>query len=402
MIKSASSQLITEITKARNTYGEEANWITDEVKFRHDPSLQDKILAEIEYACTTVTALIESVVSGFFIILALPYTLISTEPLKKSVEWLESSSFAFIWSIGYLVCNWIFPHLLTREDYSRNFVFRGDYENIESWPSAPLTSSLFMLAREMPDYLSTAYKLRFSNITEESGWWDQLCGKLSRYKQLISEVLQMGGYQGLFRRNAQRLTTDFATLNREVAKTNRAICAYFVSSNDTNGAILGNHLVYYHHYKIGNLQKHFDVSAKVVHSTAEMFAHLRHLKETYPTRPIRVVDIVAHGNSQNIIINSETSDSGDYSRDSVQENGFRDCAPDAAIILDACSTGDGRNSIAKEIALKNRGKRVFAPASSLFFSKPSFKSREGITEVDHVTHGLAYVNAYTSRQFHYA
>ena len=399
MIKSVSSQLITDITIDRNRYGEEANWSTDLDKFRTRPSRKDLLKAEAGYVLTAITALIETAVSGVFCILALPCALISTTPLKRSIEWLESSAFSILWSLAYIVCNFIYPHLLTREDFSRNHIFRGDHENFESWPSAPLSSRLFMMVREMPGYLSTAYALRFKNITEESGRFDRFRGKLRRYKQLISELLRMRGFPSIFIRNAERLTADFEKINGEVEKTQRAICAYFVSSKDTNGAILGNHLVYYHHYKIAKFQKHFDVSAKVVHNTTEMFTHLRMLRETYPERPIKVVDIVSHGSSQSIVINSKTSTTEDYTRDSVENDEFNACAPDATIILDACSTGAGRESIAREIAQRNHGKRVFAPAAPLFFSRPSFKERKGAVEVDHITHGFAVVNAFTSRRF---
>ncbi|MEI8366602.1 MAG: hypothetical protein WCF65_09330, partial [Parachlamydiaceae bacterium] len=205
----------------------------------------------------------------------------------------------------------------------------------------------------------------------------------------------------MFERNVQRLDADFDRLNSELDKTKRAICAYFVSSEDVNGAILGDHLYYYHNYKIDKFRNHYDVSAKVVRSTKEMFDHLNHLKVTYPDRPIKVVDIVAHGSPECILINyhspEETVEA--YQRQHVGDNEFSACAPDAAIILDACSTGIGSGSIAQVIAEKNPGKKVFAPGASLFFSKPIFSKQGNTTTITHVTHGFAVVNAYTSREF---
>ena len=401
MINSVSSQLITSITINRNRYGEESNWSKSLFKFSARPSRKDLIKAEAGYALTVITALVETAVSGVFCVLALPLALVSREPLKKSVEWLQSSSFSILWSVAYLVANYIFPHLLTREDYSRNHIFRADYQNFESWKSAPLASSLFMMVREMPEFLATAYALRFPDVQEEAGRFDRLRGKFRRYKVLISGLLRTRRSQRIFRLNAERLTEDFDRMNTAMATTTRAICAYFVSGKDTNGAILGNHLVYYHHYKIAKFQKHFDVSAKVVQNTAEMFAHLRWLKETYPTRPIKVVDMVSHGYSNVIAITCEGGEENEYSKEVVEDDQFAPCAPDAAIIIDACSTGAGPESIARKIAQKNPGKRVFAPASLLYFSRPSFRKRDGATTVDHVTHGFAIVNAHTSRQFHF-
>lgn len=211
----------------------------------------------------------------------------------------------------------------------------------------------------------------------------------------------MRGSESAFKRNIDRLDSDFAKLNNELTKTKRAICAYFVSAQDYNGAILGDPVYYYHHFKIGRFEKHFDVSAKVVRTTEEMFKHLNDLKTAYPDRPIKIVDIVAHGSSQLIDINlpNQNNQEVSYSNDHVRKNEFNACASDADIILDACSTGVGDNSIAKLIAEQNPGKRVFAPGAPLFFSKPVFKSQNGMAKVDHVTHGFAIVNAYTSREF---
>jgi hypothetical protein len=347
---------------------------------------------------------VETAVSGIFVVASLPLALVSSRPLKWTSQWLESSAFTIIWSLAYLHFNLKAPNLLTKENLSRNLALRGDIENSNNWPKAPLSNRLFMMVREMPSYLSTAYALRFKDIQPESGKLARLRGKIDRYKQLIGELLRMGGSRYIFNHNIERLDSDFGKLDSELNKTNRAICAYFVSANDHNGAILGNHVYYYHHYKIGSFQKHFDVSAKVVRSTEDMFKHLNNLKATYPDRPIKVVDIVAHGSSQSIDINlpSLENSTSSYHNSNVTENEFQACSPNAAIILDSCSTGAGTNSIAKRIAEQNPGKKIYAPGAPLFFSKPAFSTQEGTTRVDHVTHGFAIVNAYTSREFQVA
>lgn len=404
MINSISSKLVTSLTTIRNPQGNEENWLNDHLKYYHLPSGKARLAAETAYALTTIAALIETIVSGSFLILSIPLALVNSKPLQKNIQWLESSAFTIIWSTSYLFLNLNTPNLLTKEDLSRNLALRGDIENTTSWPQAPLFSRLFMIPREIPAYLSTAYALRFKDHQPEKGIFSRLFGKIKRYAQLIREFSNMNESnkktltQNL---NKFRLESDFEKLNSELATKKRAICAYFVSALDANGAILGDDVYYYHHYKIGRFEKHFDVSAKVVKTTDEMFKHLNDLKATYPDRPIKVVDIVAHGFSQSIDIESpsEKDEENFYHISKVGENEFNACSADAAIIIDACSTGAGNNSIAKKIAEKNPGKRIFAPGTLLFFSKPEFSAQNGIAKVAHVTHGFAIFNAYTSKEF---
>lgn len=269
-------------------------------------------------------------------------------------------------------------------------------------PKAPLFSRLFMMPREMPSYLSMAYKLRFKNIKTEKGI-SGLLVKIRQYKQLIGEILGVRGDQSIFQRNVEKLESDFATLNNELTKTKRSICAYFVIAKDYNGAILDNPAYYYHHYKIEKYKKHLDVLAKVVQTREEMFKHLKEVKISYPDRPIEVVNLIGHGTPSDIDIDLTSGKDGEtsiYDINNVDENEFNACSPNAAIIIDACATGAGNNSIAQKIAEKNPGKRVFAPGRFLFFSKPAFNVKNGIAKVAHVTHGFAIVNAYTSREFH--
>lgn len=398
MIHSASSQLFSAITIARNPQGREENWSKGEVQSL--PSSIVKFTSTIAYSLLLVVAIVEAIVSGLFTVLTFPLQLVSFRPYEKAFQWLESSAFTIIWSIGAVIFRNT-PNLLSREESARNFIFRGSISREpDVIPQAHLSSRLFMIVRELPSYLSTAYSLRYKTIKPEARIFTRINGNIRRHKQLIGEVLHMRGSQEIFKRNVQRLDVDFSRLNRDLKKTKKEICAYFVSSNDHSGAILGDHLYYYHHYKIDKFKQHFDISAKVVRSTKEMFEHLNNLKATYPNRSIKVVDIVAHGSSEEIDINHKEIYT--YQRHHVGDNEFSACAPDAAIIIDACSAGTGKNSIAQVIAEKNPGKKVFAPGAPLFFSKPAFKNQGNTTSIDHVTHGFAIVNAYTSRVFQFA
>ena len=267
--------------------------------------------------------------------------------------------------------------------------------------TAPLSSRLFMIPIELPSYLSTAYALRFKEVDNQGNFIQRIVQVVRQTWQLIHELLNFKPNLLTFRHNAEKLETDFQSLNEKVKDSNKPICAYFVSSTDHNGSILGNHLYYYHHYKIRKFERHYAVVAKVVKTTEEMFQFLHQVKEEYKDRPIKVVDIVAHGDNKSISITKETHTGRCYSNVHVQENEFRDCAPDAAIILDACSVGQGNKSIAETIAQKNPGKKVFAPGTSLFFSKPIIYEKDRQPSLEHVVHGFAIVRAYTSRTFRF-
>ena len=256
-----------------------------------------------------------------------------------------------------------------------------------------------MIVRELPSYLSVAHSLRYKEINHDKGGIFKIYHVIPQYLQLIKELINYRPSLVSFARNIQKLNTDFETINNSLSKGEKPICAYFVSANDHNGAIIGDPLYYYHHYKIKQFQKHYDVAAKVIKNEQQMYDHLQQLKIQHPTREIKVIDIVSHGDSDRLHIDLKAGNGAIYSTTNVQTNEFNTCADDAVIILDACSVGSGINSIAEKIAQMNPGKTVLAPAVSLYFSKPVFKTENQKTWVNHVVHGYAIVNAYTSRKF---
>ena len=127
-----------------------------------------------------------------------------------------------------------------------------------------------------------------------------------------------------------------------------------------------------------------------------MFRILNRLKLKHPGQEIKVVDIVSHGGRGEIKFPKS------YTRSSAHGNDFSSCAKDAAIILDACSTGRGTKSIADKIARSNPGKTVFAPGRTLYTSKPVFKKKAKQIKVEHVVHGFAIGNAFTCKKFFHA
>jgi hypothetical protein len=264
---------------------------------------------------------------------------------------------------------------------------------------APLSSSLFMMEREMPSYLSTAHSIRYPSESEQSSiakTWNTI----QSYFSLIKELITYRPRASDFKTNILKLNADFQKINQKIAQNDKPICAYFVSTSDHNGAILGDQLYYYHHYKIQNFEQHYAVAPKMVTTQAEIKDFLRGLKERYPNRQIKVVDIVSHGYKSILGVSPSASNpKGNVDPSNLQERLFEHCAEDATIILDACSTGEGNHNIADEIARSNPKKTVLAPGHSLYFSKPVISTENGSPKIDHVVHGFALVNAYSFKKF---
>jgi hypothetical protein len=85
----------------------------------------------------------------------------------------------------------------------------------------------------------------------------------------------------------------------------------------------------------------------------------------------------------------------------LRDDLFSDCAPDATILLDACLTGLGDRNIADEIARKTAGRKILAPDSLMFFSKPVIQLRGNNPRVVSAVHGFAIFNAYECKSFSY-
>ncbi len=273
---------------------------------------------------------------------------------------------------------------------------------------APLSNSLFMMERELPSYLSTAYSLRYGDeaFSPEDNFVKKIYTTIQRYFSLIKELYYYQPRKSDFIKNIQKLDNDFIKMRGNIANNTKPICAYFVSSYDSNSAILGDQLYIYHHYKIRNFEKHYAVAPKVVRSQAEMYHFTAILKALNPGREIEVVDMVAHGGKSTIgIFQNPTSDTEEgtfINPSNLEENGFKYCAPNATIIIDGCETGRGHHNIADDMARKNPGKTVFAPGPSLFFSKPVISTTSCSPKIEHVVHGFAILNAYSFKRFHYA
>lgn len=276
--------------------------------------------------------------------------------------------------------------------------------------SAPIGDRFMMLVRELPTYLSVAHSVSFPETEEQK---KENCVKrffriVGEYFKLIGEILSYPREHGQFMENSKELKRHFSKINQQTEdnitgnKNDKPICNYFVSAQDFNGTVLGNDACYYHLYKIKQLERHYNVVARVVKSTQDLFDGLKEDKARFGNREIKLVDIVAHGDSGSLCIKDlfkAKSFPPNFEKDDIHNDQFRDCARDCAIIIDACSTGEGENSIAEEWARRNPGKTVFAPGAPLFFSKPIIKTINKMPKVEHVVHGFAVFNAYTNKKF---
>jgi len=168
---------------------------------------------------------------------------------------------------------------------------------------ASLSNTLLMIPRELPSYLKVAYSLRYANIPNEGNFIVRMWHAVQRIVSLIKELIHSLSYLDLLE-NREKLKRDFTAINLTVAENQKPICIYFVSTYDHSGAILGNTLYYYHHYKIQDLQKHFAVAPQLVSSQDEMKTFMRSIRQQYPDRAIKFVDIVSHGGKSSLEIHA--------------------------------------------------------------------------------------------------
>ena len=256
-----------------------------------------------------------------------------------------------------------------------------------------------MIPREIPGYLEVAYSLRYSDVDHEESCLGRIWQAVQRVFSLIQEIICYQPLSYDFLKNRVRLEKDFGEIVQTVVDNEKPLCMYFVSAQDHNGAILGDSLYYYHHYKIQNLQKHFAVAPKVVASQDQMKEFMREIKQQYPQREIKFVDVVCHGRKSSLLIRS--SGQAHITPDQLREDLFEDSAPDATILLDACTSGLGDRNIADEIARKTPGRTILAPAPSMYFSKPIIQTENDTPRVVSAVHGFAIFNAYTCKSFSY-
>ena len=264
---------------------------------------------------------------------------------------------------------------------------------------ATLSNTLLMMPRELPSYLQVAYSFRYSNDPTVGNYFSRIFQIVQRTFALIKEILYYRSRREDFETNKGKLQRDFEVITQKVSENQKPLCIYFVSSHDSNGAILGNHLYYYHHYKIQELQKHFAVAPKLVSSQDEMKGFMASVRQKHADREIKFVDVVCHGLKSTLDIHPQ--DEPPITAQNLQEDLFSETASDATILLDACLTGLGDRNIADEIARKTPGRKILAPGPGLYFSKPVIRMTNNLPRVISAVHGLAFFKAYECKAFSY-
>jgi hypothetical protein len=263
-----------------------------------------------------------------------------------------------------------------------------------------LQAGLSMIPRELPDYLETAYSLRYADEPNEGSGLSRACRVAQRTLTLIKELVCYRPTGRNFLATREKLGRDFRIMADAASRSEKPLCVYFVSSSDHNGAIVGTPLYYYHHYKIRNLQKYFAVAPMVVSSQGEMKKFMVSVRRQHAGKEIAFVDIVSHGTKSSLEIHAPERPSITIER--LRNDLFSDCASDATILLDACFTGEGSGNIAEEIARKTPGRMVLAPGTSMYFSKPEIQIREEGPRVISAVHGTTILNTCACRSFSYA
>lgn len=247
--------------------------------------------------------------------------------------------------------------------------------------------SLFVRQREMPSFLIHSYSLTGQSTSKGIS---SIINRGSHLLQETSETTKQKDLKENFKKNISKLEQCFANISEQTSTNEKPLCAYFVSSaKDSNGAILSKTAMYLHLFHIKKLLKHYAVEPKVIRSSKELFAHLKNLKAQYPDREIQVVSINCHGSKTHLEIDNPKSKTGTYNKSSVKRDQFLDCSSTAVIILKACETGRGGNSIAEKIAKKNPNKTVLAPEGNLIYTKYIISAKEGHPKIKSVmyTHG---------------
>ncbi len=158
---SISSQLVSALTITRNSNASasEANTKKEGIL----PSLGVLISSEIAYALAAVASVVEAVAAGVFTLATLPIALVSDKPLQNSIEWLNSSAFAVVWSLVNLRFNFEVPNLFIKESQVRNFLFGASNSPVDV--NSPVKST-FVEVLNVRKYILGEKEFEFSKASK--------------------------------------------------------------------------------------------------------------------------------------------------------------------------------------------------------------------------------------------
>jgi hypothetical protein len=252
-----------------------------------------------------------------------------------------------------------------------------------------------------------ARKILFPHPPERENYIQKIVRFIKEYFEVIQRVLSRFSPE-MSQRVIAQMERDFVEIRKQAKQPTRPICVYLVAPYDKTGAILGEHAYFYDRYKIERLEKEgYSVVPYLANSMQEVFNNLLpSIQANYPARSIDLLNFSSHGTRSSLYVAAAPFAAGSQEADvftcsHVQPEQFGALSPNASIILDACSTGKGENSIAEAMAKNNPGKTVFAAERSFFFSKPVFSRSGQKRSLTHLLYGPAFFSAYQAKKFYF-
>jgi phage gpG-like protein len=218
-----------------------------------------------------------------------------------------------------------------------------------------------LLINKIPDLLETSYQLNHPNDNQDS--WFKSFKKFSLFLSHSYELIRtVAGIMPeeekniLFSKNKALIQKEFANIAVSNNDSGQKHAAYFVSSYDHNGAMLGTVAMLNHFHEIKNLQEYgYTVYPMVVDNFFQI---------SYRSEKAELVVINAHGDPSYIWMDHFTVD---------LNLTFNTLKKGADIVLISCSTASGlESSIAAKIAKDNLGSNVFGAEKMLWAANINF------------------------------
>ncbi len=253
----------------------------------------------------------------------------------------------------------------------------------------------FLILRALPKLVDVAYRYHYPDEDKKQrNFFQQIAyffikGAM-KCRLLFKLALLKGNSLSECERNANILTNEFAKI-REVNKSvsnEKPVCAYFVSSYIRpiekwsaihESVIFGDSIIYYHLYKIEQLQKHYDVYPYVVQNFETLKTKIQEHDK------ISLIDIVACGIGSIKGGSLSIHDELDLHRKDTEQK--------LQVIIDSGGY-HGKGQIAEELARNNTNSTVFAAKHGVFFSTPQIKVKNNKPKVKSVAHGPCIVTPY--------
>ena len=105
-LDSVSSNLMSDVTLDRNEHG-----------------IRPKFIGQLGYGLISVAAVVETVVSGVFILASLLFYPCNPEYTFNALEWFSSSSFSILWSFTDFILNPFVDKLVPDEKGAREIFY---------------------------------------------------------------------------------------------------------------------------------------------------------------------------------------------------------------------------------------------------------------------------------------